>query len=302
MLTLPTCSTLMDVLTEGLYCVDRQRRITFWNPAAERLTGYAAAEVMGKSCADNILRHVDDAGNNLCDTVCPLASTILDGQDRAAMVYLHHRQGHRVPVNIRCIPVRTEAGKTIGALELFSEISPLESLRQRLANMEALAYLDALTEVANRRMLEQTLYQRLAEWQRTGRPFGVMMADIDHFKSINDTHGHLTGDQVLRMVAQTMAHNCRAFDTVGRWGGDEFVGVFPHVDILLFTNLVDRLSQLIHTAFLPLAGARRLHVSISAGMTLVRSDDTLESLLQRADQALLESKAGGRDRVTISSS
>ena len=96
---------LLDNLYEGVYYVDRQRRITFWNKAAETITGYSRREVLGHKCFQNLLKHVDDQGVSLCLSACPLAQTIQDGQPRSTSVYLHHKDGHRLPVAVRVAPL-----------------------------------------------------------------------------------------------------------------------------------------------------------------------------------------------------
>ena len=93
-------------LYDGVYFVDQERRITYWNSGAERLTGYRREDVLGKRCSDNILMHINDEGMNLCEKQCPLEETIIDGQPRDIEAYLQHRDGHRVPVSIRVAPVR----------------------------------------------------------------------------------------------------------------------------------------------------------------------------------------------------
>ena len=296
---LPAYTWLLDSLYDGAYCVDGDRRITYWNPSAERLTGFSAGEVCGNRCAANLLNHVDASGVNLCQSMCPLAQTMLDGEAREASVYLHHRDGHRMPVQVRVAPLLGSDGEIIGGIELFSDASLLEVLRQRVKELESLAYLDALTGIANRRFLDDILHQRFEEWQRQGWTFGVLMADIDHFKSVNDRYGHVVGDEVLRMVSQTLAHNCRAFDIIGRWGGEEFVGVFPHVSAHLLQQLTERLCHLVAASFLTLPKTEPISVTISLGATVVRPGDTVDLLLQRADRALYRSKAQGRNCVTV---
>jgi len=290
---------LLDSLYDGAYCVDLDRTIVYWNPSAARMTGFSADEVCGKTCAANLLNHIDAEGVNLCQDLCPLAQTMADGEARETTVYLHHRSGHRIPVNVRMAPLRDAAGTIIGGVELFTDASQQEMLKQRVTELEMLAYLDAMTGVANRRFIEQTLQQRLEEWQRLGWRFGVLMADIDHFKAINDQYGHPVGDEVIRMVSQTLAHNSRAFDIIGRWGGEELVGVFPHVGVNLLKKISERLCHLVESSFLVLPNEQTVSVTISIGATLVQENDTVESLLQRIDEALYLSKTQGRNRATL---
>ena len=201
---------LLDVLSDGVYLVDRDRRITYWSKGAERLTGYPAGQVVGRRCRDDILNHVDGAGLQLCRDYCPLRETMLDGQDRQARVYLRHRSGHRVPVWVRALPLRDSAGKITGAVETFTDDTTVANLRNRLTELQRLALADPLTGLGNRRHLEQQLQTWVEHRNRYQWTFGLLFLDIDHFKAVNDRHGHDIGDDVLRMVAATMSHTVRA--------------------------------------------------------------------------------------------
>lgn len=117
---------ILDSLHDGLYFVDPQRRITYWNKGAERITGFLAKEVVGKCCRDNILTHVDGDGRPLCLIGCPLSGTFEDGQDREAEVYLHHKDGHRIPVLVRISSLHADDGSLVGGIELFTDISILK--------------------------------------------------------------------------------------------------------------------------------------------------------------------------------
>ena len=114
---------LLENLFDGVYYVDTQKRITFWNKSAERITGYVKDDVIGRSCSDNILRHINENGDELCIQGCPVGRTLEDGKISDADVYLHHRNGHRVPISVRVSPVRDKKGKIIGAVEIFSDNS-----------------------------------------------------------------------------------------------------------------------------------------------------------------------------------
>ncbi len=289
---------LLDSLYDGVYFVDRHRNITYWNPSAERLTGFSASEVRGRCCSANILRHVDDKGNELCTGLCPLAKTIQDGQAREARVYLHHRDGHRVPVSVRCSPIRDAYGTIVGALEIFSDASVVDHLEQRIRDLEALAFVDELTQVANRRFIEVSLTQRLEERKRFGWPFGVLLFDLDNFKRINDTHGHVVGDAALRMIAKTIALDSRTFDTIGRWGGEEFFGIYRSVDSVLMARIAERLRTLVERSFLTI-GDEQISVTVSIGASLATDEDTPVSLTERVDSLLYQSKANGRNRITF---
>jgi len=288
---------LLDNLYDGVYCVDSGRRIIYWNKAAEQITGFQSSEVLGKHCHQNILRHVDEVGTELCEGSCSLAKTIADGLLRDAEVYLHHRDGHRVPVSVRVTPIRDDRGRVIGAAELFSDNSSKAAMLARLNELEQLSLLDPLTKLGNRRFIEMNFRSRWDEMNRYGFSFGVIFLDIDHFKNINDRYGHDVGDNVLKMVAGTLASNSRPFDVFGRWGGEEFVGILRSPDIKGLCAIAERLRTLVRTYFLMYA-ADRLRVTVSLGATMARKGDTLEELLRRADQLMFQSKSAGRDRVS----
>ena len=97
---------ILNSLQDGIYYLDRDRTITYWNRGAEQITGYFADQVIGKSCRNNILNHVNEQGLVLCDNHCPMAATMQDGRPREIYVYLHHAEGHRVPVQICSTPIR----------------------------------------------------------------------------------------------------------------------------------------------------------------------------------------------------
>lgn len=289
---------IVDNVIEGLYLTNTNRVIIYWNKTAERITGYTAEEVVGKSCAYNILRHVDDQGNELCKKMCPLAATMSDRVPRKAKVYLHHKDGHRVPVLVHVSPLTSKEGGVVGGVEFFKDVSNQEANRLRLLELEQLAMLDPLTELANRRYLERVLASSMEEWSRYQTAFGLLFIDIDHFKAFNDTYGHDVGDDVLKFVAKTISSNARPFDLFGRWGGEEFVGILRNVSADVLLEISNRMLQLVRNAYIRHQN-RSLHVTVSIGATLVTDKDTVESLLQRADELMYQSKKTGRDRVVI---
>lgn len=285
---------IIDNLHDGLYFVDVNRIITYWNKAAERFSGFTAAEVIGKSCADKILTHVDDAGNCLCTGLCQLAATIADGMDREAQVFLHHKNGHRVPVLVRVSLLTDSLGQVIGGIELFTDISNIQANDLRVKELEKLALLDTLTQLANRNYIERELHNRFEEYRRMNIPFGILFIDIDHFKRVNDTYGHDVGDEVLRFVARTFTANARPFDLYGRWGGEEFLGVIRNIGDDELEVLGNRLRVLIEHAYI-LCKGEKLQVTVSIGATSVTADDSTERLIKRADDLLYESKRLGRN-------
>lgn len=290
--------TIIENLHDGLYFVNRDRIITYWNKAAEQISGYMSNEVVGKSCSDDILTHVDSEGNRLCIGMCPLAASIADGKPREAQVYMHHKEGHRIPVSVRVNTLTDRDGNTIGGIELFTDISNQPANEMRLKELEKLALIDSLTQLANRNFIEREIQSRLEENKRLNVPFGVLFIDIDHFKKVNDTYGHDVGDDVLRFVANTFVANNRPFDLYGRWGGEEFIGIIRNINGKNLEMLGNRVRSLIENSYI-INESEKLYVTISIGATLVNADDSVESLIKRADTLLYKSKEAGRNCLTL---
>ena len=287
---------ILDGLFEGLYCVDRERKIIYWNKGAERITGYKAAEVLGSSCADNILVHVDGKGNNLCRSGCPLTEAIRSGGHHFEnSLYLHHKDGQRVPVAVSVSAIRNERGNIIRAAEIFNDSA--ESLRNAhyIDDLKKAALLDFLTSLPNRRHIETKLLSAVQERRRHGTEFAVFFIDLDHFKRVNDTYGHDVGDKVIKMVARTLENNMRAYNMVGRWGGEEFVAVVSHISAVNARLLGEKLRSLIENSFLVHEG-HIIRITATIGSTLLRRDDTQQSVLKRVDSAMYKGKNAGRNR------
>jgi len=291
---------IIENLHDGLYFVDRDRVITYWNKAAEQISGFTANEVVGKSCSDNILTHVDSEGNNLCTGMCPIAATIADGKPREAEVYMHHKDGHRIPVSVRVSTLTDRDGNILGGIELFTDISNQAANELRVKELEKLALLDNLTQLANRNYIEREIQSRFEEKKRFNVPFGILFIDIDHFKKFNDIYGHDVGDDVLKFVSNTFVANARPFDLYGRWGGEEFIGIIRNINGQDLELLGNRLRLLIENSYI-IHENEKLYVTISIGATLVNENDTIDSLIKRADTFLYKSKAAGRNCLTTAS-
>lgn len=297
----PDYQGILDHLYDGVYFVDRDRVITYWNQGAARISGYVADQVVGRSCRDGVLNHVTASGVELCQNGCPLSATMADGKPREADVFLHHADGHRVPVLVRCAPLRDASGTIVGAVESFSADRGLRTAREELRALRSQVHTDALTGVGNRAYLEARLRAVVVEAAHHGvSDAGIALLDVDHFKRVNDTHGHEAGDRVLRMVAKTLKASLRATDGLGRWGGEEFLVQFDDVaDDASLTAVCEKVRHLVGWSRLDVGDGTSISVTLSLGATHVRADDTPETLVARADALMYRSKEAGRDRVTV---
>ncbi len=126
----------------------------------------------------------------------------------------------------------------------------------------------------------------------------MIFFDIDRFKTINDTYGHLVGDQILQHIAKTLQSNARPFDLFGRWGGDEFIGILRNVNQETLFEIANRLKFLTSNSYI-MVEDQRLSVTISIGGTIITAGDSRETIMERSDALMYQSKQQGRDRLTI---
>ena len=287
---------IIDSISDGVYFVDREQRIGYWNKAAEEITGYLAAEVYGRLCSENILNHIDAEGHPLCVVGCPLYDTMKDGKPRRVEVFLKHKKGYRLPVFLSVFPI-FENGEITGAVEIFNSQAPIVTQSNLVEQLSVMAMHDELTELPNRRYLQSFLEYRLSEFKRFNVPFAVLFMDIDDFRVFNNTYGHDAGDTVLKSVSKTVRRATRKADMFGRWGGEEFVGVYTAKCENEVPVIAEKLRVLIANTEIP-HGDTPLSVTVSVGITMVRPDDTDESIIERADKLMYQSKQAGKNRIT----
>ncbi|QGY41027.1 diguanylate cyclase [Pseudodesulfovibrio cashew] len=287
---------ILDALTDGVYMMNPDGVITFWNKSAELLSGYKAEEILGRECADNLLRHVDKNGMELCLTGCPMAATIKDGKVREATVYMHHKHGHRMPITVRSSPIRDASGKITGAVEVFNRCSDCPNLVMEMEKLRKEVLVDPLTGIGNRRYADITMNQCGLSMREGNTPFGILFVDIDNFKQINDTFGHAVGDRIITMVAKTLTAMLRPLDAACRWGGDEFVILLLDSDEKGLITVANRLRKLLKKSWIDTEESR-LSVTASFGCALSDEDESAQSVLERADRQAYLSKEAGRDCI-----
>jgi diguanylate cyclase (GGDEF)-like protein len=163
--------------------------------------------------------------------------------------------------------------------------------------VERQALVDGLTGLANRRHFEDTLALELARTKRFGTPLAVILADLDDFKAVNDTHGHAAGDIVLREFAMVIQETLREVDLAGRWGGEEFAILLPGTDVRGGAQLAERLRAAIHSRATRLPDGASVAITASLGVSSYPAAGTAEELFDAADRALYRAKSRGKDRV-----
>lgn len=293
----PLVQTLLSCLSEGVYIVDSSRKVVFWSAGAACIAGYASEEVLGKSCADDLLRHVDSAGTELCQGLCPLAATMQDGRQRTAMVFLHHKEGHRVPVRVCAAPLYDADHKVVGGIETFSDETETTLSAREIASLRAEAGVCPITGVPDRRGAQKYLETAVAEAQAHQDRLGVLLANIDGLRELNAALGHQAGDLVLKMVARTITNALPPLHFVGRWGGGVFLIVLNRLAPVQAAATAERLRMLVHHSGRNLSG-NRIQVTLSVGCCTFHSGDTASSLVERTGRLMFQAREAGGNRVT----
>lgn len=208
-----------------------------------------------------------------------------------------------VPISVEPFWYETTLARIAAAILVLLAVGGIVQARTRdlvaaNARLDVLASTDPLTGLLNRRRFLELAQAEQARAQRYGRPVAVLLVDLDHFKRVNDTHGHRMGDAVLRTAADVLTASRRTSDLAARFGGEELVLLLPETDLKGAVGLAERLR-------LALAGAQTgldgidVRITASIGVAALRPGESLDSLLHRADQALYSAKRAGRDRVMV---
>ncbi|MBS0210869.1 MAG: diguanylate cyclase [Planctomycetes bacterium] len=286
---------LLDNMHDAVVFVDNNKRITLWNRGAERLTGIPASSVHQRHWIPSLVKMRDERGRLVKDEECPVAHALETGVQWLRRLIIRGRGGHELAVDAHAAPVMAADGTRQGLTLIFHDASSETSLEERCQNLHELATRDPLTGVANRAEFNRVIMQFVAAHLESKRPCSLIMCDIDRFKQINDRYGHPAGDAVIRSFAHLLQNAVRTGDLVSRYGGEEFTMLCADCDLAS----VNARAEEIRMAFaqLPQSDLEGRCVSASFGVTEVQPGDTADSLLARADRALLIAKETGRNRV-----
>lgn len=276
---------------DALIMIDSRGRVTFWNPAAENMFGYSEAEMLGQPLHDFVAQAEDAevAKKGIVGFAATGTGKVVGSVMEMVGV---RRSGEVFPVE-----------RSVAAFQLGGKWYAVGSMRdisaRKLAEMRLneLATMDELTGLSNRRHFMEQAEAQLRQAARYRQNFCFMMIDLDHFKRINDTHGHDVGDEVLRRVGQTLRQVMRGTDIFGRMGGEEFAVAMPETGLADAMNVAERLRERFAEVRVP-TWSEPVAFTVSIGISHLNSAETLLSqLIKRADEALYEAKRRGRDLV-----
>lgn len=300
---------LMQHLVVPTFVLDPECRVIVWNRACERLTGVAAADVMGTS--DHWRAFYSEP--RLC-----LADVLAQGRaGELGTLYPYHTEpsdlGYGVRAENWCVmphigkrqylaidagPIYAADGQLIAVIETLRDVT-----EQKLAQtaLERLATLDGLTGIANRRSFDERLQNEWCRASRAHAPLSLIMADVDYFKRYNDTYGHQQGDECLKAVSAVLQRLAfRTSDLAARYGGEEFAVILPNTHLDGAREVAERIRAEVEAVALPHVGnevASSVTLSLGVATLLPGADGQPWTLVSQADQALYQAKEGGRNRV-----
>ncbi|HEX5372892.1 MAG TPA: diguanylate cyclase [Aquabacterium sp.] len=280
---------LYDNAPCGYHSLDADGRVVRMNRTELSWLGYQANEVVGQM--------------HYADLVLPETRALflerfqdfMRGVELADLqIMLRRRDGSALPVSLNASAVRNEAGEVVSSRTTVTDITERHRLELELQSQ---ARTDPMTGVSNRRDFYDHGARELARAQRSGKPVSVLMLDIDHFKKVNDSHGHHAGDLVLKGVAEACVKHLRSHDLFARMGGEEFAALLPETDLNAAREVANRMREAL-AAMRVTHGDERLSVTVSVGVaSQTDSQDDLDRLLVRADEHLYQAKSAGRNRV-----
>lgn len=287
----------VERLYDGFHLVDTDGRFLIWNRRAEHLLGRSAEHMLGQRWSSDALgyKHLDERPMPTAET--PMLRAIESGKTSLMPMLARNANGQLVQIELQAVPLFDEVGKLRGVAEFYRNLTDDSGRQSRsFRDLKLAATRDALTNVANRRELENQMNAMVTEFtEKTREPFSVIFADADHFKRVNDTYGHSVGDQVLIDFARLLTQETYSGELVGRYGGEEFVVLCPDTNLQEAVRRAERLRTTLRKS--KIGGIDRLRVTASFGVAQAEPGDTVDSVLRRADKALYKAKEEGRDRT-----
>lgn len=305
---LVSLETIIDSIGDGVIVIDRNYTVLRANAAAVASVGLGKEEVIGLKCYE--IFHKQQAPCNGSSVQCPHNDIFRRGEPRVKVIHTHpSANGEDRHVELTASAVGNGNGEIVAMVESFRDIMDsrtedqlvklVKRLNEAQMHLKQMAITDELTGLHNRRYIVERLEHEFHRAKRSGRPLGLIMLDVDHFKQINDAYGHLFGDVVLRVIGARIKTRLRRHDMLGRVGGEEFLVVCPDSSLEDSILVAERIRNAVNGEAIS-DGIHRVSVALSAGVTAQSEEDvTSDKTLSRADTALYKAKEEGRNRVVV---
>lgn len=281
----------LNSIGDAVISADNSGNVTYLNLVAERMIGWSRAEASGRPLAD-VFRIIDGATGAVVPSPIELAIRQNQPAGLSANTVLIRRDGREIAIEDSAAPIHNRGGSVIGAVMVFHDVSEARAMVLKMAH---LAQHDFLTDLPNRVLLNDRLTQAIALARRRRKQLAVLFMDLDLFKNINDSLGHLMGDRLLQSVAERLLTCVRGSDTVSRQGGDEFVVLLAEIEHI--DDAAHCANNIISTLTDPhIIEKQELGISMSIGISIYPDDgENAETLIKNADAAMYHAKQNGRN-------
>ncbi|MDP2851703.1 MAG: diguanylate cyclase [Sulfuricurvum sp.] len=277
-------SKAVEQVDDIVYITDKVGNISYVNEAYSRHTGYTREDAIGNNS------RISKSGMHDREFYKELWTTILNGEVYRNTLINRKKNGDLYYEKKTITPLKDDNHHIVGFISTGKDVTQETMLHQEV---ERIATIDSLTGIYNRHKFEELFILESERSRRFGHPLSMIMIDIDHFKSVNDTYGHNVGDEVLKHLANVAQENIRKIDIFARWGGEEFLILSPDTDLENIRKLAEKLRMAVEKAVFPTIG----HITISLGVSTLGKDDSFSELFKRADHGLYYAKEHGRNQV-----
>jgi len=290
--------TVLDGLQTGVYLVDRNRRIRFWNEGAEEITGYRRQDVVGRFLRDHLLTTGDNVRDLDSDPDDPINLAFRDGKPSIMDVSILHKNGYRVPIVLRTNPIRNSHGAVVGAAESFEKNRSASDWNRRQSAFADFGSLDEITGVAAQSSMETQLRESLIAFAEHNIPFGILLVQSDHLDQFRASRGPGVVPTILRVIAQSVENCVRPTDLMGCWGENQFIAILLECKESEVALVGERVRRMVSRAEIEWWGDK-FSVSSPVGGAGCRAGDNTELLIARAEASLQESIVKGGNCVTV---
>jgi len=289
--------SLIASMRDGVVSIDDQFKIRMWNQGAGRLTGKAGRVILNQTWNPGLIGLCDESGIPISNEHCPVRHAIGKSVQSIRRLWINKPAGGTVSIDLHIVPIIDSFGNTVGANLLLRDISSETSLERRVQKLYERATTDQLTQICNRAQFDRANKNFIDMHLLRDTACSLIICDIDQFKQVNDTFGHLTGDDVLRLFAKLLSENCRRTDLVARYGGEEFVILCGDCNLSVAASRAESIRHQLEQLQLPMLHGKQLTASF--GVAEHHSNEPAGAMLHRADRALLSAKKSGRNRVVL---
>jgi PAS domain S-box-containing protein/diguanylate cyclase (GGDEF)-like protein len=289
---------ILENLQTGVYLIDRDQKIVFWNAGAEHITGYLRQDVVGRLSRASILAPSQEETATTSEAESALSSVLRDGKSVDVDVALRHKDGHRLPVRLRAAPIRNERGAVIGAVENFDESPSVSNWDRRQTRLATYGCLDETTESLSHDFTRTRLRENLATFTEHHVPCAVLCIQVDGMEHLRAAYGPAMIPETLHAAAQTLENSLRPTDSLGRWNERQFLAVLSECAESDIQAVAERLKKMVNSSAIQWWGDT-VSITASMGGTAAQPGDTIESIVARAERALEASIAANGNRVTV---